>query len=109
MGCAGWQVMPSPLVLLQSYANGWGCPQHGNLRETISPGLLYLDLQLRQIDSACLLLVIILMKMIPQDFPPLSADSSAGCGGREYPMRLMGSCYISCMLGLACSAPSAGG
>ena len=59
-GCVGWQVTPSPLVLLQIYANGWGCPQQGNLREAISPGLLCLNPQLRQIDSACLLLVITL-------------------------------------------------
>ena len=29
-------------------------------------------------------------------FLPLSADSSASHGGRECPMRLMGSCYICC-------------
>ena len=52
MGCAGWQVMPSPLVLLQGYANGQGYPHWGNLRETIPPGPFCLDSRLRQIDFA---------------------------------------------------------
>ena len=85
MGCAGWWVIPSPSVLLQGYANGQGCPQQGNPREAISPGLLCLDPWLRQIDSACLLLVITLMKPIHQGFPPLSADSSTSHGGGECP------------------------
>ena len=50
MGCVGWQVMPFPLVFLQGYANGHGCPQQGNLMETIPSGPLCLDPQLRQID-----------------------------------------------------------
>ena len=97
------------LVLLQGYADGWGCPQQGNPRKAISPGLLCLDSWLRQIDSACLLLVITLMKLIHWGFPPLSADSSAGCGSGECPMRLMGSCYICHTPGIACSALSTGG
>ena len=109
MGCAGWQVMPSLLVLLQGYANGWECPQQGNPRETIPPGLLCLDPWLGWIDFACLLLVTTLMKPICWDFSPLIADSSASCGGGECPMRLMGSHYICCTPGLACSALSAGG
>ena len=108
MGCGGWQVMPSPSVLLQDYANGQGCPQQGKPREAISPGLLCLDSQLRQIDSAHVLLVITLTKLICQG-SPLSADSSASHGRRECLMRLMGSHYICCTPGLACSAPSAGG
>ena len=83
MGCAGWWVAPSPLVLLQGYANGWGYPQQGNLRETIPPGLPCLDPQLRWIDFACLLLVTTLMKLIHWGFSPLTADSSASHGSRR--------------------------
>ena len=103
MWVGGWH------LLHLGYANGQGCPQQGNLREAISPGLLCLDPRLRQIDSACLLLVLTLMKPIHSGFSPLSADSSAGHGDGEYPMKLIGSHYISCMPGLACSALSAGG
>ena len=109
MGHADWWVMPSPLVLLQGYANGWWCPQQGNQREAISPGLLYLGPWLRQIDSAHVLLVITLTKLICWGFPPLNADSSAGCCSGECLMRLMGSCYICHTPGLACSALCAGG
>ena len=108
MGCAGWWVMPSPLVLLQGYTNGQGCPQQGNPMETIPCGPLCLDHWLRVINLACLLLVITPMKMIHQGFSPLAADSSASCGSREHPMRLMDSCCICCTPGLACSALSAG-
>ena len=109
MGCAGWWVMPSPLVLLQGYANGQRCPQQGNPMETIPSGPLCLDPQLRWIDFACLLLVTTLTKPIHRGFSPLAADSSASHGGRECPMRLVGSHYICCTQGLACSALSAGG
>ena len=44
-------------------------PMQGNPREAISPRLLYLDSQLRQIDSVCLLLVITLMKQICWGYP----------------------------------------
>ena len=44
---------------------GGGCPQYGSPREASSPGLPYLDSQLRQINSACLLLAITLMKLTP--------------------------------------------
>ena len=70
MGYVSWQVAPSPSVLLDGYANGWGCPQQGNPSETISSGLLCLDPWLRQIDSACLLLVTTLTKLIHQGLPP---------------------------------------
>ena len=86
-----------------------GCPLQDNLRETITPGLLCLDPQLRRIDLACLLMVTTLMKLIHWGFSPLVADSSASCGSRECLMRLMDSCYICHTPGLACSAPSAGG
>ena len=109
MGCASWQVMPSLLVLLHGYADGQGCPQQGNLRETISPGLLCLDPQLRWIDFPCLLLVTTLTKLICWGFSPLSADSSVCCGSGECLMRMMGSHYICHTPGLACSAPSTGG
>ena len=109
MGCAGWQVMPSPLGLPQGYTNGQGCSRQGNPRETISPGILCLNPQLRWIDFACLLLVTTLMKLIHWGFSPLTADSFASHGGGECPIRLMGSCYICCTPGLACSAPSTGG
>ena len=109
MGYAGWWVVPSPLVLLHGYANGWGCPQQGNLKETISPVLLCLDPWLRWIEFACLLLVTTLMKLIHWGFSPLTAGSSASWGDGECPMRLMGSHYICHTPGLACSALSAGG
>ena len=109
MGCVGWWVKPSLLVLLQGYANGQGCPQQGSPRKTIPPGLLCLDPQLRQIDSACLLLVTTLIKPIHQGFSPLAVDSSAGCGGSECQMRLMGSHCICHTPGLACSALSTSG
>ena len=109
MGCAAWWVMLSPLVLLQGYANGEGCPQQGNLRETIPLGLLCSDPWLRWIDFACLLLVTTLTKPIHQGFSLLAADSSASCGSGECLIRLMGSHCICCTPGLACGAPSAGG
>ena len=109
MACAGWQVMPSLLVLLQGYANGQGCPQQGNLMETIPSGLLCLDPWLKRIDFACLLLVTTLMKPIHWGFSPLAPDSSAGNGGRQCPGRLMGSHCICHTPGLACSELSTGG
>ena len=51
----------------------------------------------------------IMMKLNHWGFPLLRADSSAGCGSRECLTKLMGSCYICCTPGLACSAPSTGG
>ena len=54
---------------------GGGCPQQGNPRETITPGLLCLDPQLRWIDFVYLFLVTTLMKLIHQGFSPLAADS----------------------------------
>ena len=56
---------------------GGGVPQQDNPRETIPPGLLCLDPQLRQIDFACILLVTTLMKLIHWGFSHLIADSSA--------------------------------
>ena len=70
MGCVGWWVMPSPLVLLQGYANGQGCPQQGNPMESIPSGPLCLDPWLRWIDFGCLLLVTTLMKLIHWGFFP---------------------------------------
>ena len=46
---------------------GGGCTQYGSPREAISPGLPCLDFQLRQINSACLLLAITLIKLTHQD------------------------------------------
>ena len=43
------------------------------------------------------------------NYPSLDADSSASQSNRECLMRLMGSCYVCCTPGLACSAPSADG
>ena len=86
IGCVGWWVMPSPLVLLHGCANGQGCPQQGNLMETIPSGCLCLDSWLRQICLVCLLLVITLMKLIHQGFSPLVADSSVVHGSRECQM-----------------------
>ena len=108
-GCAGWWVIPSPLILLWCYTNGWGCPQQGNPRETIPSGLLCFNPWLRWIDFGCLLLVSTMMKPIHWGFSPLTADSSASLGGGECPMRLMGSHCICCTPGLACSVPSTGG
>ena len=109
-GCAGWQVMPSPLVLLQGYANGQGSPQQGNPMETIPSRPLCLDSQLRWICLVCHLLVITLTKLFHQGFSPLVADSSATHGGGEWwRMWLMGSCCICCTPGLACSTLSASG
>ena len=108
-GCAGWWVMPSPLVPLQGYTNGQGCPQQGTPMETIPSGPLCWDSQLRQICLVCLLLVITLTKPFHQGFSPLVTDSSASNGGRQWQMWLMGSCCICCTQGLACSAPSASG
>ena len=99
--------MPSPLVLLQGCTNGQGCPQQGNQMETIPSGPLCLDSQLRWICLICLLLVITLTKPVHQGFSALVADSSAGHGGRECQMWLMGSHCICHTPGLACSAPSA--
>ena len=53
------------------------------------PGLLHSDSQLRQINSACPLLTITLMKLTHWGLPLQRVDSSAGHGGRECLMRLM--------------------
>ena len=95
MGCAGWWVTPSPLVLLQGCTNGQGCPWQGNLMETIPSGPLCLDSWLRWIYLVCLLLVITLTKPIHQDFSLLVADSPTSCGGWECWMWLMG-CHCIC-------------
>ena len=61
-------------------------------------------------DLFCLSPVIItLMKLTCQGLPLQRVDSSAGHGGRECLMRLMGSHNICHTPGQACSAPSAGG
>ena len=106
MGCAGWQVTPSLLVLLQGCTNGQGCPQQGNPMETIPSGPLCLDSWLRWIYLVRLLLVITLTKPIHQGFSPLVADSSASHGGKECQMWLMGSHCICSTPGLACSTLS---
>ena len=70
---------------------GGGYPWYGSPREASSPELPCLDSQLRQINSACLLLAITLTKLTHWGLPLLRVDSSARHGGGECLMRLMGS------------------
>ena len=76
---------------------------------TIPPGLLCSGYWLKQIDFACFLWATTLMRLIHQGPSLLAADSPASHGSGECLMRLMGSCYICCTPGLACSALSIGG
>ena len=86
-----------------------GVPNKVDQRKPSYPWLLCPDSQLGDINSACLLLAVTLMRLTHWDLPLLRVGSSAGHGSRGCLMRLMGSCNICHTPGWACSTLSEGG
>ena len=110
---AGWQVAPSPSGSPPELCQ-WagGVPNKASWGKLSPPWLLCSDSPLGEINSVCLLLAVIQMRMTHQGLPlPRvgSSASSASHGSGGCLMRLTGNCDICCTLGWAYSAPSEGG